>query len=99
MRLAALLPERRRSGHHYRWRPRWSSRPPAGTIRLAVGQRIVDGRKQIGFINDRGEITIAPRYYEAESFCGGKAAVVEGGRRFYVDKRGNETTPPVPSGS
>lgn len=57
--------------------------------------RIVDGRKQIGFINDRGEITIAPRFFEAESFCHGKAAVVEGGRTFYVDKRGNETAAPA----
>jgi hypothetical protein len=56
--------------------------------------RVSDARKKIGFINDRGEVTIAPRFDEAESFCGGKAHVREGTRRFYIDKRGRETTPP-----
>lgn len=58
--------------------------------------RIVDGSKKIGFISDRGEITIAPRFDEAESFCGGKSAVREGTRRYFIDKRGHETTPPSP---
>ena len=56
--------------------------------------RIVDGRNKIGFINERGEITMAPRFDEAESFCHGKAAVREGTRRFFINKRGAETTRP-----
>lgn len=63
--------------------------------------RIVDDQKKIGFINDRGEITIAPRFDAAESFCGGKAAVREAGSQVYIDKRGQPTTPPAaaPAGS
>lgn len=57
--------------------------------------RIVDGSNKIGFINERGQITIAPRFDEAESFCGGKAAVREGDQRLYIDKRGQPTSPPA----
>src|SRR5262245_41114998 len=57
--------------------------------------RIVDDAKKVGFINERGEITIAPQFDEAESFCGGKAAVREAGKQLYIDKRGQPTTPPA----
>lgn len=50
--------------------------------------RIVDARGKIGFIDDHGRITIAPRFDEAASFCHGVAAVSEGGRRFTIDAHG-----------
>lgn len=50
--------------------------------------RIVDARGKIGFIDENGRITIAPRFDEAASFCHGVAAVSEGGRRFTIDKQG-----------
>jgi hypothetical protein len=56
--------------------------------------RIVDEQKRVGFINERGVITIAPRFEEAASFCRGKAAVREGGKDLWIDKRGEPTTPP-----
>lgn len=56
--------------------------------------RIVDDNKKIGFINDRGQITIAPRFDAAESFCGGKAKVREGGTELFIDKRGQPASPP-----
>ncbi len=50
--------------------------------------RIVDAHGKIGFIDENGRITIAPRFDEAASFCHGVAAVSEGGRRFTIDKQG-----------
>ncbi len=57
--------------------------------------RIVGADKKVGFINDRGEITIAPRFDAADSFCGGKAQVRDGERQLFVDKRGEPTSPPA----
>ena len=54
--------------------------------------RIVDANQKIGFINDRGQIAIPPRYDEAGSFCRGKAEVVLAGKPLVIDKRGNPTS-------
>ena len=56
--------------------------------------RIVDAHKRIGFMSDRGVIAIPPQFDEAESFCRGKAAVTVRGSSYWIDKRGNKTTPP-----
>jgi hypothetical protein len=56
--------------------------------------RIVDANKKIGFMTDRGTITITPRFDAAESFCHGKARVKLGSEELWIDKRGNQTTPP-----
>jgi len=58
--------------------------------------RIVDDAKKIGFIDERGNIAIAPRFDEAESFCHGKAAVREGAKQLWIDKQGAPTTAPPP---
>ena len=58
--------------------------------------RIVDDAKKVGFINERGEVTIAPRFDEAASFCHGKASVREAGKELWIDKRGQVTTAPPP---
>lgn len=57
--------------------------------------RIVDDKKKVGYINDRGVITISPRFDEALSFCHGKAEVYEAGKKRWIDKRGEPTTPPA----
>lgn len=57
--------------------------------------RIVDDKKKVGFMTDRGEILSAPRYDDAGSFCHGKAEVQLGGETFWIDKRGNKTAPPT----
>jgi hypothetical protein len=58
--------------------------------------RIVDDKKLIGFISDRGVIpaALAPRFDKAESFCGGKAKVMEHGKVFFIDRTGAPTEPP-----
>jgi hypothetical protein len=56
--------------------------------------RIWDKRKKVGFMNDRGKIVIPPKFDGAASFCLGKAEVELEGETFYIDKRGNKTTPP-----
>jgi hypothetical protein len=59
--------------------------------------RIVDEKNRIGFISDRGVIParLAPRFDKAESFCGGKAKVMERGTVFFVDRTGAQTEPPL----
>ncbi len=59
--------------------------------------RIVDEKKRIGFISDRGVIParLAPRFDKAESFCGGKAKVMERGNVYFVDRTGAQTEPPL----
>jgi hypothetical protein len=57
--------------------------------------RIVDANKKIGFMTDRGTITITPRFDAAESFCHGKARVKLGTEELWIDKRGNKTAPPT----
>ncbi|MDX2093970.1 MAG: WG repeat-containing protein [Kofleriaceae bacterium] len=47
-----------------------------------------------GFMNDRGQIVIAPRYDDAFAFCNGTARVVEAGQTFYIDKTGAKTAAP-----
>jgi hypothetical protein len=59
--------------------------------------RIVDDKKKVGFISERGVITIAPRFEEAASFCHGKASVRENGQELWIDKSGKPTTPPAES--
>jgi hypothetical protein len=58
--------------------------------------RIVDDAKRVGFIDERGTIAIAPKFISAAAFCHGKAEVELDGETFFIDKRGNKTTPPVP---
>lgn len=58
--------------------------------------RIVDDKKLVGFMSDRGVIParLAPRFDKAESFCGGKAKVMEHGKVFFIDRAGAPTEPP-----
>lgn len=58
--------------------------------------RIVGANGKIGFIDEQGTITIAPRFDEAAGFCHGVAEVSEGGQHFYVDPRGAPTSAPAP---
>jgi WG containing repeat len=58
--------------------------------------RIVNDAKLVGYITDRGTITIAPKYLAAAAFCHGKAEVELDDTTFFIDKQGNKTTPPVP---
>ena len=59
--------------------------------------RIVGEKRRVGFISDRGVIParLAPRFDKAESFCGGKAKVMEGGNVYFVDRTGAQTEPPL----
>jgi hypothetical protein len=59
--------------------------------------RIVDDNQRVGFISDRGIILaqLAPRFEKADSFCGGKAKVMERGTVFFVDRSGAPTDPPL----
>lgn len=59
--------------------------------------RIVDDQKRIGFMSDRGVIParLAPRFEKADSFCGGKAKVMENGKVFFIDRTGAPTDPPL----
>jgi hypothetical protein len=56
--------------------------------------RIVDATKKVGFITERGTIAIAPQYESAAGFCHGKAEVELNGETYFIDARGNKTTPP-----
>src|SRR5262245_16769521 len=58
--------------------------------------RIVDAGGKVGFIDENGHITVAPRYEAADSFCHGKAAVREAGKQLWIDKHGEPTTAPPP---
>ncbi|HVK86479.1 MAG TPA: WG repeat-containing protein [Kofleriaceae bacterium] len=55
--------------------------------------RITAGGKH-GFMNDRGQIVIAPQYDTAWAFCHGKARVEQAGETFYIDKTGARTAAP-----
>lgn len=59
--------------------------------------RIVDDKKLIGFMSDRGvtPARLAPRFDKADSFCGGKAKVMERGTVFFIDRTGERTDPPL----
>ncbi|MEO8704968.1 MAG: WG repeat-containing protein [Kofleriaceae bacterium] len=56
--------------------------------------RIVDADKKVGFLGERGDIAIVPRFVAAASFCHGKAEVEIDGETYFIDKHGNKTTPP-----
>jgi hypothetical protein len=56
--------------------------------------RITDAGKR-GFMNDRGEIVIAPQYETVFAFCHGKARVEHAGQTFYIDTKGAKTTAPA----
>lgn len=57
--------------------------------------RIVDDKKRVGFISDRGAIVVAPQFDKAESFCGGKAKVMDHGNVFFIDRTGARTDAPL----
>jgi hypothetical protein len=44
---------------------------------------------QWGFVNERQEWAIKPRFEEAKSFQSGRAAVRQNGKWGFIDKRGN----------
>lgn len=45
---------------------------------------------KLGFIDKAGKLVIPAKYDDAESFHSGKARVLLNGRRFYIDRNGNE---------
>lgn len=51
---------------------------------------------RIGFMTDRGKLTIPPQFDRAESFCHGKAEVEIAGEKYTIDKQGNRMTSPAP---
>ncbi|MBA2542652.1 MAG: WG repeat-containing protein [Deltaproteobacteria bacterium] len=58
--------------------------------------RIVDDAKRVGYIDEKGTITIAPKFVSAAPFCRGKAEVELDDGTFFIDKQGKKTTAPTP---
>lgn len=58
--------------------------------------RIVDDHKRVGFIDERGTIVIPPKFVMAAPFCHGKAEVEIDDGSYFIDRKGNKTTPPAP---
>ncbi len=56
----------------------------------AVISQNVKGKILYGYINEKGENVIKCQYDYAHSFKNGKADVEKDGRKFYIDKSGNE---------
>ncbi|HEX7316281.1 MAG TPA: WG repeat-containing protein [Pyrinomonadaceae bacterium] len=50
--------------------------------------------KKYGYVHKTGRLAISIKYDDANDFSGGKAKVKLGARVFYIDKEGNEVTPP-----
>lgn len=51
-------------------------------------------RRKYGYINTTGEVVVEPRYWEAEDFSEGLAAVLMGDRWGYIDREGRTVLGP-----
>lgn len=58
------------------------------------GHARIVANKKVGFMTDRGQITVPPQFDGAASFCHGKVEVELDGETYYIDKQGKRTTPP-----
>jgi len=56
--------------------------------------RIVDDRRRVGFLDSTGKIAIPPRFTHASPMCHGKSKVEDDTGSYFIDRRGQRTTPP-----